>query len=139
MNPDPLETQLQRLRFREVPPAWRGPILATVRADRNEDVPEPVKSRQPPTVLLAGLSRWLWPHPRAWAGLAAAWLAVFTMGWWADQPLSDHELAFRQVEPVPAEIFTRHQAEIMATLAELEPAPPPGSAGVHRSNHIHWT
>jgi hypothetical protein len=60
------ENQLERQPMRELPPEWRTEILAS--AGRAERVP-----------LIKWFSTWLWPHPRAWAGLAAAWVLIFLL------------------------------------------------------------
>ena len=65
MNPDDFENQLRRTPIRPAPEAWRGEILRAAHAAAPAK-PEP--------------QQWwrelLWPCPRAWAGLAAAWVVV---------------------------------------------------------------
>jgi hypothetical protein len=64
MNFDEFEQKLRSQAPREIPRAWRAQITATARA-RTE-----------------GVSWWrqlLWPHPAAWAGLAAMWIAAFAL------------------------------------------------------------
>ncbi len=57
MNFD-FEEYLRRQSIRPVPAHWRGEILRAARA----------QPAAPPW-----WREWLWPSPRAWAGLAAAW------------------------------------------------------------------
>jgi len=65
MNFDEFENKLRSQPRREIPPEWRREILAPLR--RRTDAP---------------ISWWrqlLWPHPAAWASLAAAWMAIFAL------------------------------------------------------------
>jgi hypothetical protein len=67
------EKLLQRQPMREPPREWRAEILAAaVRPRRSSDA-----SRL--RAIGQGVSTWLWPHPRAWAALAAAWGVVFLL------------------------------------------------------------
>jgi hypothetical protein len=73
------EQRLQRQPMREVPSAWRDEILI---AARNSLVPESGSRRTQDTwfsILIEQFSLLLSPHPRAWAGLAAAWLIILAM------------------------------------------------------------
>jgi hypothetical protein len=72
MNPD-FEKQLQRQPIRQIPREWRAPILDAA-------------SRSEPPSLVAVVREWLWPHPRAWAGLAAAWVVIFLLQFTAPEP-----------------------------------------------------
>jgi len=68
------EQQLQRHPMRELPREWRAEILAAA-------------SRPGQPSLIDRLSTWLWPHPRAWAGLAAAWVLILLLHFTApDEP-----------------------------------------------------
>ncbi len=72
---DPFERRLRAQPLRPVPPAWREEILTAARAGETN------RSKQREQRLLfscstAWLRSLLWPYPRAWAGLAALWLAV---------------------------------------------------------------
>ncbi len=60
MNSD-FEKRLQELPMREIPGHWKAHIVAAVQS-------QPACWRE-----------WLWPCPRAWAGLAAAWLVILGM------------------------------------------------------------
>jgi hypothetical protein len=59
MKPDSLEAELVRQPFQPLPPAWRDEILAAAAA-----------------AATPGWRDYLWPHPRAWAALAAGWVAI---------------------------------------------------------------
>lgn len=66
MNLDDFEERLQRQPFRRLPDEWKAEILnAADLADQ--------KSEPPPRW---GWRELFWPHPAAWAGLAAAWVVI---------------------------------------------------------------
>jgi len=74
---DQFERRLSRQPVRQVPAEWRGEILAEAgRASR-------VKGRAQkgiwPSSLVSRLLAALWPHPVAWAGLAAVWIFIFAV------------------------------------------------------------
>jgi hypothetical protein len=60
------EKQLQRQPPRELPREWRAQILDAA-------------FRPAPLSMAAWLASWLWPHPRAWGGLAAAWVVILLL------------------------------------------------------------
>src|SRR5580704_7007760 len=61
---DEFEKQLQRQPMRGLPREWRSEILAAAAV-------RPSQSSK-----ISWLTEWLWPHPRAWAGLTAAWAVI---------------------------------------------------------------
>ena len=73
MNPDDFERRLKRQAFRQVPPAWREELLSAARPGRLEGRPEPTRTWP---AVRAGWRDLLWPSPRAWGGLAAAWCLI---------------------------------------------------------------
>jgi len=72
MNSDDFEKRLQRQPLRPIPPEWRTEILQTAAA-RSTRNPNP-ETRNPSL-----LSALFWPHPKAWAGLAAVWVLIFAL------------------------------------------------------------
>ncbi|HTA30971.1 MAG TPA: hypothetical protein VK731_10820 [Candidatus Cybelea sp.] len=60
MNSD-FEKRLQEMPLREIPGLWKDRIMAAAQ-------PQP-----------AWWQEWLWPNPRAWAGLAAAWAIILLL------------------------------------------------------------
>ncbi len=68
------ERKLSRQRVKQIPGEWRSEILATARARG------PIR-HSPFIILHSWLAAWLWPHPKAWAGLAAVWLAIFVLNY----------------------------------------------------------
>jgi hypothetical protein len=73
MNPDDFEKRLQRQPLREIPSEWRAEILKNA-------TPPPHASRFTIHSVLSTinhqLSTILWPHPKAWASLAALWVGI---------------------------------------------------------------
>ena len=68
------ERRLSRQPLREIPGEWRSDILsAAKRASRPE----------PHATFLSTLNRQItaifWPHPKAWAGLAAVWVLILAV------------------------------------------------------------
>lgn len=73
------ERRLSRQPLRQVPGDWRAEILAATRGAQ----PVPRAARRAPHAWLSTISHQfsalLWPHPKAWAGLAAVWVLIFVM------------------------------------------------------------
>lgn len=65
MNFDEFENKLRAQPRREIPPEWRREILAPLR----------LRTEAP----VAWWRQLLWPHPAAWASLAAVWVAIFAL------------------------------------------------------------
>jgi hypothetical protein len=83
MNSD-FEKRLQEQRMREIPRHWRAQMLAA--------------AQTPPA---ASWREWLWPCPRAWAGLAAAWVMILGMNLAAEKgpsQLASKKVAFSRQE-----------------------------------------
>ena len=82
MNTDDFEQRLQRQPLRHVPAEWRSEILAAARSGASAE-------RRHKNGMVGGFlpkaatSGWfvnlLWPHPKAWAGLVAVWILIFTV------------------------------------------------------------
>jgi hypothetical protein len=100
MKPDDFEQCLSRRPLKEIPSGWRAEILAVAeRASR----PKPRASFL--STLNAQLSTFLWPHPRAWAGLAAVWILIFAV-----------DFSMRDKSPMVAEKISPPSPEIIAEL-----------------------
>jgi len=75
--PDDLEDSIRRQAVRSLPAAWRTSILDSARVQA-----EPVTPSPAPAKPLGRLLRdWLWPHPYAWATLAALWMVIASLQW----------------------------------------------------------
>ena len=135
MKPDDFEKHLQRLPLRQVPPEWRDGVLSAARqAARPQPAPRAAGGALQAVLstLKSQLSTLLWPHPAAWAGLAAAWVVIMGLN------LTTHDTAVRvarrAASPSP-QVFMAFQ-EQQRLLSELigpgetpvadrsDPAPP---------------
>jgi hypothetical protein len=79
MKPDDFESRLQRQPLRPIPPEWRAKMLATARAAQTTGHPSPATRHHWLATFNQQLSTLLWPHPKAWAGLAAIWIFIFAV------------------------------------------------------------
>jgi hypothetical protein len=73
---DVFEKKLQRQSLRKIPAEWRGQILANC---RGSNVEGRAQERFWFSTLNHQLSTIFWPHPKAWAGLAAIWIFIFAL------------------------------------------------------------
>jgi hypothetical protein len=83
MKPDDFEKRLQRQPLRQVPAGWRAEILSAARAVETPRCGVGQRSALSLPAILSTLNHQLsiilWPHPRAWAGLAAVWVLIFAV------------------------------------------------------------
>jgi hypothetical protein len=125
MNPEDFEKHLQRQPLRPVPAAWREEILSAARqASAPQPTPHPARRFRPSVLstLNSQLSTFLWPHPAAWAGLAAIWLVTGGLS------LATREAApqlARRASPLSAEVFIafHEQEQLLAELLGPREAP----------------
>jgi hypothetical protein len=98
------ERRVSNQPLKQVPGEWRAEILAAVAADANR---RHEVSREFTFAATVGswLSTILWPHPKAWAGLATVWMLILALN------LSMHERG-----PVPE---AKAAAPTQAVMAEL--------------------
>jgi hypothetical protein len=71
------ERRLRCQTMREVPREWRAEILSA--AGRGSKAESRAQADRWPSTLVTRLSTLLWPHPKAWAGLAAVWICIFVL------------------------------------------------------------
>ena len=79
MMSDELEQFEQRLRrqpLTSVPPEWRAEILAAARARQPQSACRTAPASSARAAFRDRLAAWLWPHPKAWAGVAAVWIVI---------------------------------------------------------------
>jgi hypothetical protein len=114
MKPDNFEQKLQRQPLRQIPGEWREDIL--VAADmhrRNRPVREftfaATTFRRLLSTLNHQLSTLLWPHPKAWAGLAAIWILIFAV-----------DFSLRDKTPVMAEKTAPPSPEVLVELRQQQ-------------------
>jgi hypothetical protein len=121
MNPDHFEKRLERQPLRQVPGEWREEILSAARqASLPQHAPRSTLHAPPSASLLSTLhhqlSTLLWPHPVAWAGLAAIWLMILGVNLTtrdAAQVVAKHAppaspqvfMAFQEQERLLSELF----------------------------------
>jgi hypothetical protein len=103
------EKRLKRQPLRQVPGEWREDILRA--AGETQSVRRPSMAIQ--YSFLSNLNRRLasvlWPHPVAWAALAAIWVFVFTVNY-----------SIRDTQPVVAERIAPVSPEVMAELRQQQ-------------------
>jgi hypothetical protein len=131
MKPDEFENQLQRQPLRPVPTEWRAEILQAARASVS-----PHASRLAPHAL-PWWQQWLWPNPKAWAGLAAAWIAIAVL----NVTSAPGRAQLAKVSPKPSlEVETslaaqrRELARLLDNFTEPTPAPKAGPPGPRSEN-----
>ena len=105
------ERRLSRQPLRPVPAEWREEILAAATAGH----PSRAARHSFLSTLNAQLSTLLWPHPRAWAGLAAVWLVILAVDFSArDRPPA---VAEKSASPSPeVMVELRQQQRLLAEL-----------------------
>jgi len=114
MNSDEqFEKRLQGLPQRPIPAQWRGEILG---AARQAARPGGNALLRLPSNLNALLGRLLWPHPKAWVGLAAIWLLVIVLNF-SIREAPDAQLARQVGRPSPQMLEMLYQQEQL--MAEL--------------------
>ena len=76
MKPEEFENQLSAQPLKRVPAEWRVEILAAARAEAAPRHSAPASRHAWLAALESRLAGLLWPHPRAWVGLAAVWVLI---------------------------------------------------------------
>ena len=99
------EQRLRQVPPKALPPAWRAEILAA--AEKALPAP-PNRPRVSPWKWTA-LRELFWPHPKAWAGLAAIWLVILGL-----------HLAERGAAPAGAKISAPPTPEMRAELRQQQ-------------------
>jgi hypothetical protein len=90
---------LSRQPLRQVPGEWRGEILAAARDVQSARHPSLTTRRSLPSTLSHQLSTLFWPHPKAWAGLAAVWIFIFALNFSMRDP--SPKVAEKSAPPSP--------------------------------------
>ena len=79
MKPDDFETRLSCQPLKEIPGEWRAKILESARDAQAARHASRITHQSFLSTFHHQLSTLLWPHPKAWAGLAAAWVIIFAV------------------------------------------------------------
>jgi hypothetical protein len=105
MNTDEFEQKLSRQPLRQVPPDWRSNILAAAHEPQTPHPASRAGHRPWLSTLNSQLSTVFWPHPKAWAGLAAVWVFILLLNF-----------SLRDKSPVLAEKSLPPSPEVVAQL-----------------------
>jgi hypothetical protein len=105
MKLDDFEQKLQRQPLRQVPGEWREEILAAAEVQ----LPGALKRSEGGSTFIAQLSTILWPHPKAWAGLAAVWILILAVNF-----------SMRDKSPVMAEKSSPPSPEVIMELRQQQ-------------------
>ncbi|MGA2852973.1 MAG: hypothetical protein ABSE90_02410 [Verrucomicrobiota bacterium] len=109
MKPDDFESRLSRQPLRQIPAGWRGEILSAAREGQTIRHSSFVIRRSWLSTLNSQLSTILWPHPRAWAGLAAVWILILAV-----------DFSVRDKTPVMAEKAAPPSQEVIVELKQQQ-------------------
>jgi hypothetical protein len=139
MNPDEFEKRLHSHPLKQVPAEWRQTILSAARqASLPEHAPRTTHHAQARPSLLSTLnsrlSTLLWPHPTAWAGLAAVWLMILgfnlatrvtppLMAKRASPPSPQVLMAYREQERLLTELLGPREAPVAEPPKPVPPRP----------------
>jgi hypothetical protein len=109
------EKLLESQSLRQVPAEWRNEILAATAQAQSVHNLQPVTGRSFLSMLNHRLASLLWPHPVAWAGLAAVWILLLA----AHFSMSDDApaIAEKTLPPSPEVVAELNQQKQL--LAEL--------------------
>jgi hypothetical protein len=111
MNDD-FEKRIQQQSLRKIPGEWRAEILAAVNSPARRGATKKISFL---SIFNSQLSTLLWPHPKAWAGLAAVWVAILALNF----STRDHSeiVAKKSAPPSPEVVAELRQQKLM--FAEL--------------------
>jgi hypothetical protein len=84
MNNEDFEKRLRGQPMRELPPNWRTDILAAARQATETQYASRIAHFL--STIIHQLSTFLWPSPKAWAGMAAVWIAILVINHFVGGP-----------------------------------------------------
>lgn len=109
------EQRLRRQPVKPIPAGWRAEILLAAQHSQADHQVSHGTRHSLLSAINHQLSALLWPHPKAWAGLAAVWIFIFILNFsMRDQAPA---LAKRSAPPSPEVVAELQQQRKM--LAEL--------------------
>jgi hypothetical protein len=103
------EQKLSRQSLKQIPAEWRAEILAASRNARTTHPSSLVTRHSFFSTLNHQLSTLLWPHPKAWAGLAAIWILIFAVNF-----------SIRDKSPIIAEKVSPPSPEMVVELKQQQ-------------------
>ena len=109
------EKKLRRQPVKEIPGDWRAEILSAARAVQSAPHASLVTRHGWLSTLNSQLSTIFWPHPKAWAGLAAVWVCIVALNFSTrDKSL----MVAEKISPPSAEVIVelRKQQKLYAEL-----------------------
>jgi hypothetical protein len=106
---DNFEQKLQRQPLRQIPAEWRAEILREGRRVAVAEIEHTDTVSLPKLNWRAVLTSLFWPHPRAWAGLAAVWILILAV-----------DFSLRDPAPVMAEKSAPSSPEVMVELRQQQ-------------------
>jgi hypothetical protein len=116
------EERLQGIAPRPIPSSWRQEILRHARnASHVPIAPTPTPSV---TTLRTFFTQLLWPHPKAWGALAAAWMLILGLNFASREPAPS--VLASEPEAVSPQLrqLLHQQQQLFAELVGIEPPPP---------------
>jgi hypothetical protein len=99
MNADEFEKRLQRQPLRQAPCEWRAEILTAARDAQTVRHASRITHPSWLSTFNHQLSTLFWPHPKAWAGLAAVWIFIFAVNFSLRDP--SPRMAEKSAPPSP--------------------------------------
>jgi hypothetical protein len=123
MNPSEFEQHLQAQPMRPMPPEWRAQILSAAKDATLSPHASRITHHAPPSLLsnvYHQLSSLLWPHPAAWAGLAAVWLVILGLNWTTASPTRTEAKLSRPASPQLIMAFREQERLLNELLAPRE-------------------
>jgi hypothetical protein len=105
LTPDEFERNLSRQPLKPIPGEWRASILAAAGSAQRTATPSHATAPGFAATLREYFVSLLWPHPKAWAALAAAWVVILAL-----------HLATREASGPSAQPMVRPSAEVLAEL-----------------------
>jgi len=119
MKPDestPFEDRLSRVPRSGLPADLRAACRAQARA---------AAAPRPTPPLWAALRSWFWPHPIAWACLAALWCLIFGLHWQAPVPIDTYAATGPSIPLMPdPDVLQQLALQREARAEALRPSPP---------------
>ena len=109
------EKKLRRQPVKEIPGDWRAEILSAARAAQATPHASLVTQHGWLSTLNSQLSTLFWPHPKAWAGLAAVWVCIVALNF---STRDTSVMLAEKVSPPSAEVIVelRKQQKLYAEL-----------------------